>query len=249
MAENFRVLLVDDNPMILAMLKQAISPFATVETFSAPADALLRAVDEAPDLLISDHSMPGLTGRQLVENLRARPATAKLPVILIATRTDINEQLRPMQDQIEDFIEKPFFLKEATGRIKRVVDKIVLEKMAREAPADSVVRGNLQQMNTMDLFQSLELGHKTCRLTLTNDGERCDVFFSDGQISHATYGSVRGDEAVFKLLAWTQGYFEIDFSGSTSEQSTTRSTQGLLMEGLRLLDEANRDAEENVLDA
>jgi hypothetical protein len=104
-------------------------------------------------------------------------------------------------------------------------------------------------MNTMDLFQSLELGHKTCRLTLTNDGERCDVFFSDGQISHATYGSVRGDEAVFKLLAWTQGYFEIDFSGSTSEQSTTRSTQGLLMEGLRLLDEANRDAEENVLDA
>jgi CheY-like chemotaxis protein len=249
MAENFRVLLVDDNPMILAMLKQAISPFATVETFAAPADALLRAMDEAPDLLISDHSMPGLTGRQLVENLRARPATAKLPVILIATRTDINEQLRPMQDQIEDFIEKPFFLKEATGRIKRVVDKIALEKMAREAPADSVVRGNLQQMNTMDLFQSLELGHKTCRLTLTNDGERCDVFFSDGQISHATYGSVRGDEAVFKLLAWTQGYFEIDFSGSTSEQSTTRSTQGLLMEGLRLLDEANRDAEENVLDA
>ncbi len=249
MAENFRVLLVDDNPMILAMLKQAISQFATVETFATPADALLRAVDEAPDLLISDHSMPGLTGRQLVENLRARPATAKLPVILIATRTDINEQLRPMQDQIEDFIEKPFFLKEATGRIKRVVDKIALERMAREAPADSVVRGNLQQMNTMDLFQSLELGHKTCRLTLTNDGERCDVFFSDGQISHATYGSVRGDEAVFKLLAWTQGYFEIDFSGSTSEQSTTRSTQGLLMEGLRLLDEANRDAEENVLDA
>jgi hypothetical protein len=128
-----------------------------------------------------------------------------------------------------------------------VVDKIALEKMTR--PGDSVVRGNLQQMNTMDLFQSLELGHKTCRLTLTNDGERCDVFFGDGQITHATYGPVRGDDAVFKLLAWTQGTFEIDFSGSSSEQSTTRSTQGLLMEGLRLLDEANRDAEENVLDA
>jgi CheY-like chemotaxis protein len=249
MAENFRVLLVDDNPMILAMLKQALSPFAAVDTFSSSADALLRVVEEAPDLLISDYSMPGLTGRQLVEKVRSRSATAKLPVILIATRTDINEHLRPMQDQIEDFIEKPFFLKEATTRIKRVVDKIALEKMAREAPGDSVVRGNLQQMNTMDLFQSLELGHKTCRLTLTNDGERCDVFFSDGQISHATYGSVRGDDAVFKLLAWTQGYFEIDFSGSSPEQSTTRSTQGLLMEGLRLLDEANRDAEENVLDA
>jgi hypothetical protein len=63
------------------------------------------------------------------------------------------------------------------------------------------------------------------------------------------YGKLRGDEAVFKVLAWTEGQFEIDFAGSSKEQSTTRSTQGLLMEGLRLLDEANRDAEENVLDA
>jgi hypothetical protein len=54
---------------------------------------------------------------------------------------------------------------------------------------------------------------------------------------------------VFKALTWTEGQFEIDFSGSTNEHSTTRSTQSLLMEGLRLLDEANRDTEENVLDA
>ena len=121
--------------------------------------------------------------------------------------------------------------------------------MAREAPGESVVRGNLQQMNTMDLFQSLELGHKTCRLTLTNAGQRCDLYFSDGQINHALYGGLRGDEAVFNVLTWTEGLFEIDFSGSSSEQTTTRSTQGLLMEGLRRLDEANRDAEENVLDA
>jgi hypothetical protein len=42
----------------------------------------------------------------------------------------------------------------------------------------------------------------------------------------------------------------MDFDGRSSEQTTTRSTQGLLMEGLRLLDESNRDAsEDNVLDA
>lgn len=249
MASNIRVLIVDDNPMILALLKQAVSSFATVKTIANAAEALMNVVEAPPDLLVTDYSLPELNGKQLIEKIHGRRQTAKLPAILIATRSEITEQLRSMQDQVEDIVEKPFFTKEIARRIKRVVDKISLEKMAREAPGESVVRGNLQQMNTMDLFQSLELGHKTCRLTLTNAGQRCDLYFSDGQINHALYGSLRGDDAVFKVLTWTEGLFEIDFSGSSSEQTTTRSTQALLMEGLRLLDESNRDAEENVLDA
>jgi len=249
MVSNIRVLVVDDNPMILALLQQAISPFAAVKTIANSAEALMQVVESPPDLLVSDYSMPELNGKQLIEKIHGRRQTSKLPAILIATRSEITEQLRSMHDQVEDLIEKPFFTKEIARRIKRVIDKISLEKMAREAPGESVVRGNLQQMNTMDLFQSLELGHKTCRLTLTNGGQRCDMYFNDGQINHAHCGSLRGDDAVFKVLTWAEGLFEIDFSGSSSEQTTTRSTQGLLMEGLRLLDEANRDAEENVLDA
>ncbi|HET9741629.1 MAG TPA: response regulator [Terriglobales bacterium] len=249
MAANIRVLIVDDNPMIVNLLQQAIVPFAAVETYSNGAEALLRVVEDAPDLIISDYHMPGISGRQLVDKIRSRPSTAKMPAILIATRGEITEQLRAAQDQFEDLIEKPFFAKEAAARIKRVVDKIALEKMAREAAGGALVRGNLQQMNTMDLFQSLELGHKTCRLSLSHAKDRCDLFFIDGQITHALYGDLRGDEAVYKVLTWTDGQFEIDFSGSSTEQSTTRSTQGLLMEGLRLLDESNRDTEANVLDA
>jgi len=249
MASNIRVLIVDDNPMILALLKQAVSSFATVKTIANATEALMNVVEAPPDLLVTDYSLPELNGKQLIEKIHGRRQTAKLSAILIATRSEITEQLRSMQDQVEDIVEKPFFTKEIARRIKRVVDKISLEKMAHEAPGESVVRGNLQQMNTMDLFQSLELGHKTCRLTLTNAGQRCDLYFSDGQINHALYGSLRGDDAVFRVLTWTEGLFEIDFSGSSSEQTTTRSTQALLMEGLRLLDESNRDAEENALDA
>ncbi|HJW98761.1 MAG TPA: response regulator [Terriglobales bacterium] len=249
MASNIRVLLVDDNPMIVALLRQAITPFASVETFSDAAEALLHVAESAPDLLICDYRMPGLNGKELIEKIRGRVQTAKLPAILIATHSEITEHLRSMHDHLEDLIEKPFFVKEITSRIKRVIDKISLEKMARATPGESVVRGNLQQMNTMDLFQSLELGHKTCRLTVTNGSGRCDMYFTDGQINHALCGGLRGDEAVFKVITWTDGQFEIDFSASNSEQTTTRSTQSLLMEGLRLLDEANRDTEENVLDA
>lgn len=249
MPSNIKVLLVDDNPMVLGLLRQALTQFCAVQTLSDGADALLKAIDEKPDLIITDYAMNGMDGRQLLQKIKARTATATIPVILMASKADINEKLKALQDTVEDFVEKPFFVKEAAARIKKLVDKISLEKMAREAPAEGVLRGSLAQMNVLDLLQSLDMGRKTCALTLANNGDKCKMFFTDGQINHAQYGNVKGDEAVYKVLTWTAGSFEIDFKGSSREQTVTQSTQGLLLEGLRLLDESNRDTEENVLEA
>jgi CheY-like chemotaxis protein len=249
MATNVKVLLVDDNPMVLGMLKQALSSLAVVTTASDAADALLRAVDESPDLLVCDYRLPGMDGRQLVEKLKSRPATAGIAIILMASKADISERLSG-HDFVDDYVEKPFFLKEATQRIKRVIDRLALEKMAKAAPSDGVLRGSLSQMNVIDLVQSLEMGRKSCLLTLTNGEDRCELYFNQGQVQHAAYGPLLGDEAVFKVLRWTEGNFQVNFDGKTAEQTTKLNTQGLLMEGLRLLDEAQRDAgaaEEDVL--
>ena len=133
---------------------------------------------------------------------------------------------------------------EATQRIKRVIDRIALEKLAKAAPSDGILRGSLSQMNVVDLVQSLEMGRKSCSLTMMNGDDKCEMFFSQGQVKHAAYGSISGDEAVFKVLRWTDGNFEVDFDGKTTKETTTLNTQGLLMEGLRLLDESQRDATE-----
>jgi len=240
MANEVRLLLVEDNPMVLGMLQQALSPLAVVTAASESADALLKAVDDPPDLVVSDYRLPGMDGRQLIEKLRSRPKTANFSAVLMANKADIAERLSP-QDAADDYLEKPFFLREAVKRIKRMIDRIALEKMAKTAPSDGVVRGNLAQMNVIDLMQSLEMGRKSCQLTLTKDGDKCEVFFVEGQVKHATYGSLVGDEAVFKVLRWTGGSFELDFEGKTNKETTQLNTQGLLMEGLRLLDESARD--------
>jgi hypothetical protein len=99
-------------------------------------------------------------------------------------------------------------------------------------------------MNVIDLMQSLEMGRKSCQLSLSNEGDKCEVFFVEGQVKHATYGSLVGDPAVFKVLRWTGGNFQLDFEGKTDKETTQLNTQGLLMEGLRLLDESQRDSAE-----
>jgi CheY-like chemotaxis protein len=240
MANNVKLLVVDDNPMVLGMLQQALVPLAQVTTATDAADALLKAVDEPPELLVCDYKMAGMDGRQLIEKLKSRPATANFSSVLMASRSDIAERLSP-QDAADDYLEKPFFLKDATRRIKRMVDRIALEKMAKTAPSDGVVRGNLSQMNVIDLMQSLEMGRKSCQLSLANAADKCEVFFVEGQVKHATYGSLVGDPAVFKVLRWTGGNFQINFEGKTDKETTQLNTQGLLMEGLRLLDESQRD--------
>jgi CheY-like chemotaxis protein len=241
MANNVKLLLIDDNPMVLGMLQQALSPLAVITSATDTADALLKAVDDPPDLVVCDYRMPGMDGKQLVDKLKSRPATANFSSVLMASKGDIAERLLH-QDAADDYLEKPFFLKDATRRIKRLIDRIALEKMAKTAPSDGVVRGNLAQMNVIDLMQSLEMGRKSCQLKLNYQGDQCEVFFVDGQVKHATYGSLVGDEAVFKVLRWTGGNFELNFEGKTDKETTQLNTQGLLMEGLRLLDESQRDA-------
>src|SRR5207244_6346460 len=133
-----------------------------------------------------------------------------------AKKTDTAEKLT-LQDPADDFVEKPFFLKEATRKIKRVIDKIALEKLAKSAASDGTVRGNLSQMNVIDLVQSLEMGRKSCRLTMTNGDDKCEIYFNQGQAKHAAYGPITGDEAVFKVLRWTEGNFQIDFTEKSTQ--------------------------------
>src|ERR1700752_3787181 len=99
--------------MVLGMLKQSLSTLGQVSTAADAADALLKAVDDPPDLLVSDYRMPGMDGRQLVDKLRSRPNTAGASVILLATKADISEKLSAQEHPIDDFVEKPFFLREA----------------------------------------------------------------------------------------------------------------------------------------
>jgi hypothetical protein len=90
------------------------------------------------------------------------------------------------------------------------------------------------------------MGQKSCRLTIRRADETGELFFSAGQCSDAKLGSLEGESAVYEAVRWPEGQFEIDFNAGPSRTTISRTTTGLLMEALRLIDEQQRDgAEEN----
>src|SRR5260370_7687783 len=130
MPSNIKVLLVDDNPMVLELLRQAMAGFCTVQPLTDGGDALLKAIDEKPDLIITDFAMNGMDGRQLLQKIKARGATAGIPVILMASKTDISEKLKALQHTVEDFVEKPFFVKKPPPPINQDLHTILLANTA-----------------------------------------------------------------------------------------------------------------------
>ena len=237
-----QILVVDDNPLIVGVIRKGLESLGEITTCGDSADALLYCTSTPPDLLICDFHMPGLDGGQLVQKLRARPDTKGIRVIMLASKADIDERLRSLRASVEEFVMKPFFAGELASRAKSVLEKIAAEKVQGGAPQQGVIRGRLAEMNMIDLLQSLELGQKTCSLTVTRDADVCRMFFNTGQINHAELGAVEGDDAVYCVVSWPAGDFEINFNSRSDKVTTTRTTQGLLMEALRLLDEQKRDS-------
>lgn len=242
--KDVKVLVVDDNKLVLDLIVKGLEPHCEVRTAGDGADALLKIVDEPTDLVLCDYRMPGLDGRQLFEKLRERFASRPIPFIFLANRSDIEEKLRPMVDGVEEFITKPFFVHELVRRAKKVIDRLQLEKLQKASVRPGVIQGRLEEMSMLDLMQSIEMGQKTCKLTVRNGGNTCLIYFASGQCQDAKLGKVEGESAVYEAVRWVAGEFEIDFNSAPTRTTIERSTTGLLMEALRLIDESQQAVSE-----
>ena len=232
---------MDDNPTILNLICQSLEKVGEIVTASDGADALMKSIEIKPDLIISDYTMPVMDGRALFDKLRARKETQNTPFVFLASQKEIDERLRMVVDGVEDYFVKPFFTRDLVKQARRITSRLLQQKMEKQG-GGAGIKGKLTEISLIDWMQSLEQGRKTCALMLRSGGEEGTLYFNEGNVNHAVCGDLKGDPAVFKVLAWMDGDWEVDFQKNSPEHTTTMSTQGLMMEGLRIMDEANRDA-------
>jgi DNA-binding response OmpR family regulator len=119
-----RVLIVDDDPDIRALVMYRLTA-SGYEVICADdgAAGLAAAREHAPDLVLVDWMMPRLTGVEMCSRLRADPATACIPVVLLTARTDDVAMRGSWEAGIDEYISKPFSPRELVTRVEEILSR------------------------------------------------------------------------------------------------------------------------------
>jgi DNA-binding response OmpR family regulator len=134
-----RILVVEDEVDIADLIKHTFerSGEARVDIVTS-GDAAVKAItDSQPDLVILDLNLPSIDGTEVCRLVKARPATASVPIIMLTARTGESDRVSGLDLGADDYVTKPFSLRELAARVRAV-----LRRKSTAKPAGlSIYRG------------------------------------------------------------------------------------------------------------
>ena len=133
--------MVEDDPDIAMLLAHSLgrAGFA-VETLSSGAEVLAEARRRTPDLILLDLMLPGLDGLEVCRALRADPATAAMPVIMLTARAEESDRIVGLELGADDYITKPFSPNEVVARVRALLRRAQRPELARRCSATARCR-------------------------------------------------------------------------------------------------------------
>ncbi|MFZ4535287.1 response regulator [Propionivibrio sp.] len=127
MSQSFKVFVVDDDPVVLEIIRTILEPDCQIQTFGSAEDCLAQLAAEKPDLFLLDISLPGMDGYSLCRQLKEDSALRQTPVIFVSGHDTIEERIRGYDAGGMDFIVKPFEPEELLRKLQ-VAQSMVLNQ-------------------------------------------------------------------------------------------------------------------------
>jgi two-component system, OmpR family, phosphate regulon response regulator PhoB len=119
------ILVVDDEPDISALVAYHLARESyRVRTAASGPEAIRAAELERPDLVVLDLMLPGMSGLQVLEELRRRPETQEIPVILLTARREEEDRIAGLRLGADDYVAKPFSPQELILRVGAVLRRV-----------------------------------------------------------------------------------------------------------------------------
>ncbi|MFB6273690.1 MAG: response regulator [Salinibacter sp.] len=163
--ETATVLVVEDNAEMRAYLRKQLSPHWQVQAVADGAEGWDAVQEEAPDLVLSDVMMPGLSGFDLCEKIKDDPDLRDIPVILLTARAEREDTIEGLEHGADDYVAKPFDVAELR---RRIANHLTAREHLREQYRDEVHLGSLDTVVEEQHISFLETVTETVELHLSD---------------------------------------------------------------------------------
>ncbi|HET9838169.1 MAG TPA: response regulator transcription factor [Candidatus Angelobacter sp.] len=135
MSERSRILVVDDETQITRVLKTTLqSQGYEVKTAADGESALNLAVDWIPDLIVTDLSMPRMTGIELCRTVRER---SQVPIIVLSVREEEKSKIEALDAGADDYVTKPFSVNELLARVRANLRRVTATQEEAMEPLEN----------------------------------------------------------------------------------------------------------------
>ena len=141
-----RILLVEDNDELRDFVARRLAAGYQVEEAKDGEAGLAAARRTTPDLIVSDVMMPGMDGHELCRRLRADPGLATVPVILLTARAGSDAIVEGLEVGADDYVVKPFALRELEARIAAHLRARETERQLHERESRLVAIGQMTEL-------------------------------------------------------------------------------------------------------
>jgi len=230
-----KILLVDDEPAVLFALSEALVDRRRgiqVVTASDGREAMAVLEAQPVHLVVTDLRMPDVDGFELLAHLRRNYPS--LPVILMTALGTAEMTSRLGSAGAFECLSKPF-------------DVAVLKRKIQDMLAQRV-RGRVENISLSSFLQLLEIERKTCTLHVTAGERDGRLFFRTGKLMGAETGDLTGSDAALEIVSWEHADIEIAEGCPVNGPPLPGGLAFLLMEGMRLKDEQERETAEDDID-
>ena len=173
--QSMRILVVDDDPEIVSFLKRGLTYEGyTVDTAADGAQALAKAREAEPDLVILDVMMPGIDGLEVSKRLRQ---ASKLPILMLTAKGTVADRVNGLDSGADDYLVKPFSFDELLARVRALLRRsqpaegevLRFMDLSLDSSSREVKRGNDAIQLTAQEFDLLELFLRHPRQVLRRD--------------------------------------------------------------------------------
>jgi len=133
-----RILIVDDEPHVRKFLRLSLQAeeFNVLEAATAE-EAIIIVHGAVPDLMILDLGLPDIDGRQVIKDVRL---TSSMPILVLSGRTEDSEKIAALEQGADDYITKPFAVRDLVKRVQAALQQRTLRERQDE---DNVLTGEL----------------------------------------------------------------------------------------------------------